>query len=170
MCMIMDHFTPFQSLTASHFVFHATANIIWGVNDIRVCDKHTKFSWLNYTFKQKKGQRWHVQIALGVMPGVLETVYMWNEGVSVSGAQARRGNGQCALSRNNSSLSNTKSPAHSRRPGGPSGTTKTPHRSPPSASFPPFTCSLVALLWLSLRRKRPNSRLTTRARTGQRKP
>lgn len=51
---------------------------------------------------------------------------MWNEGVSVSGAQARRGNGQCALSRNNSSLSNTKSPAHSRRPGDPSGTTKTP--------------------------------------------
>ncbi len=60
------------------------------------------------------------------MPGALGTVYMWNEGVSVSGAQARRGNGQCALSRNNSSLSKTKSPAHSRRPGGPSGTTTTP--------------------------------------------
>ncbi len=96
---------------------------------------------------------------------------MWNEGVSVSGAQARRGNGQCALSRNNSSLSKTKSPAHSRRPGGPSGTTTTPSLiALLSASFPPFTCSLVALLWLLLRRKRPNSRLTTRTRTGQRKP
>lgn len=38
----------------------------------------------------------------------------------------RRGNRQCALSRNNSCLSNTKSPARSTRPGGPSGTTKTP--------------------------------------------
>ncbi len=54
--------------------------------------------------------------------------------------------------------------------GGPLGQQRPLHRSPPSASFPPFTCSLVALLWLSIRRKRPNSRLTTRTRTGQRKP
>lgn len=82
--------------------------------------------------------------ALGTALSVSLWVYMWNEGVSVSGAQAPRGNGQCALSRNNSCLSNTKSPARSKRP--PLGQQRPLHLSPPSASFPPFTCGLSVAL------------------------
>lgn len=83
-------------------------------------------------------------------------VYKWNEGVSVSGAQTRRGNGQCALSRNNSCLSNTKSPARSKRP-------LWDNKDPSISLLPllPSLPSLVAFLWLSLRMKRLNSRITT---------
>ncbi len=161
----MDHFTPFQSLTASHFVFHATVKIIWGVNDIRVCDKHT-----HYTFKQKKGQRWRVQIALGAMPGAPKQsicgmrvclLVELRPGEETDNVRSAGTIAACPKQRARLTVGGLGAPLGQQRP---------LHRSPPSASFPPFTCSLVALLWLLLRRKRPNSRLTTRTRTGQRKP